>query len=273
MAYFHIYATANDDKSFSQDIANLWSLAKRKPGVPQVKLRIAISEVHPVRCLDRIFVKHVTSMFEKTPWIELDGITFKSNVGRDFSSFAVAYRLIAPEPDDYVFFQNRSGFGPRCDDWYSTYLQQYSKDSHIALCGTTINFSDHPFRSKHQNLPHVQTYAFLTQHKRINQFREDFPGEHEEERINTILNGEIGLSQKLIKQGLAITSLERPDLTIRKQDSDTYETPRYSIIENALETHPFLHRRWFNARARSLSIRRFQSPIRRVAGALDCILS
>jgi hypothetical protein len=112
--YFHCYATANDQRHYYRDIQNLLRIRNTISGMSKLQLYIAISEVHTKGFFDKIFVWCIRQLFHKHSDVELKSIFFKSNVGRDFSSYAMMNDLIQQEssPNDYIFFQNRSGYGP-----------------------------------------------------------------------------------------------------------------------------------------------------------------
>lgn len=55
--YFHCYATANDKCHYFNDIQNLMRISRFYSGVDKVSLFIAISQVHNVNFVDKLFVK------------------------------------------------------------------------------------------------------------------------------------------------------------------------------------------------------------------------
>ncbi len=243
MKYYLCYATANDSRMYFQDIKNLVNLCNHNHGVANLHLYIAISKVHETNVFDKIFINTVRSMFADCESINLVEIFFKDNIGRDFSSYSLMNKKIQKiaDEDDFVFFKNRSACGPFKNDWYSSYVKQFALHEQVALVGSTINFQDHPDRSCRTNLPHIQTYAFLTQVKFLKMLRESFPGEKETKRLDIITNGEIGLSQFYLNKGYFINCLEWPDELI---DSNSCPLTDSDCKDSVKQEHPFYHRRY-----------------------------
>ncbi|GGF27837.1 hypothetical protein [Echinicola rosea] len=241
--FFHCYATANDNRLFIKDILNLVRLRHTDPGVPKVNLYIAISKVKAIGFMDRLFVNTIKKMFSDHPTIVLHDICFKENKGRDFSSYAVLYRKIKQlvRAEDFIFFQNRSGFGPFENNWLKAFVTQFHRYPYVALCGSTINFKDHHCRSN-SLVPHVQTYAFITQQKFLTMFGDAFPAEREEERLQIILKGEIGLSQFFLQKGYHVTCMEWPEKSLSATCPALSET---DIKTNVCAKHQFYHRKYF----------------------------
>lgn len=239
--YFHCYATANDDRFYYKDIQNLMRIRNTPSGFDNVCLYIAISEVNKTNKIDRIFVWAVKNLFNRHPKITLKKVFFKTNVGRDFSSYSCLYDCIKEEAalEEYIFFQNRSGYGPFRKGWLQEMILQFEKFRSIALCGSTINFKDHPKRSQRNNLPHVQTYAFLTKISFLKKFQNSFPGKEEKSRLNIIINGEIGLSQFFIKRGYGITCMEWPNQCITNETKPIADS---DIKNSVTQQHQFYHK-------------------------------
>lgn len=242
--YFHCYATANDSRLYIKDIQNLSRLKSVDAGCARIQLFIAISEVHPVNRRDEKFVAMVKKMFHNHPSIELKEIFFKTNVGRDFSSFDQLFKKVkqTASPHDFVFFQNRSGFGPFQKNWYLDFVGQFEKFENIALCGSTINFSDNPQRSLRNDLPHIQTFAFLTRIEFMDLLGDEFPGATETEKFKIICNGEIALSQFFLNKNYKITCMEWLDQDI-SNSSEPIE--HLDIKKEASARHAFYHREYF----------------------------
>lgn len=247
--YYHAYVTANEKRLYWRDIKNMVRLARRPPGVDTVKLYLAISLVRELSGFDRFFLSGVRGLFHNHPHIQLREIVFKDNRGRDFSSFGILTRAICSEaqPHDYLFYQNRSGYGPFADNWllpFKTMLDRYPR---MALCGSTINFQDHPYRSRRVDRPHVQTYSFMATVETASTLCAYFPGENETERGAVVVEGEIGLSQFFLDQGRSIGCLMLPD-----QEIEAHTAPLF--FEDQKERVPrssaFLHRNYFRKNPR-----------------------
>ena len=99
------------------------------PGLDKTVLFIAISKVKEISSYDEFFVKTVKKIFLGHPSIELREIYFKDNIGRDFSSFQSLFEKvkITADPEDYILFQNRSGYGPFHENWYRQFVKQFDK--------------------------------------------------------------------------------------------------------------------------------------------------
>lgn len=242
--YFHCYATANDSRLYLKDIQNLMRIWLYASGFDKLYLFIAISKVSRINIFDRLFVKMVKKVFRKHPSVRLIDVFFKSNIGRDFSSYQ-SMQLRVKEignSSDYVLFQNRSAFGPYHKNWYKEFVQQFEQFESVALCGSTINFMDHPRRSLSFNFPHIQTYAFLTKIYFLDMFGNTFPGSAETTRLNVILNGEIELSQFFLKRNYKLTCIEWPNEMISNYTKPLMYSDVKSIVR---EKHYFYHRLYF----------------------------
>lgn len=210
--YYHCYVTANEKRLYLGDIGNLLQISKMDSGCNnKVQLIIAISEVKPKGIWDSIFIKIAKNIFKNHPQIELRDVFFKSNLGRDFSSFGRMKEWVINDSDsdnNYIFFQNRSGQGPFLNNWYGDYIRQFNKFQNVAICGASINFNDYYKLSDRTDLPHVQTFAFMSQVRYMKMIPSSFPGEKETDRTQVISKGEIGLSQFFLKKGFGITCMK-----------------------------------------------------------------
>ncbi|AHM60439.1 hypothetical protein D770_10910 [Flammeovirgaceae bacterium 311] len=244
--FFYCYATANDKRLYRKDIINLTQIKNKSTGLAEVVLFIAISEVNKMNAFDKIFISTVKNLFKDHPEIVLEEIFFKDNLGRDMSSYDCLFQKVnrLAGPKDYVFFQNRSGYGPCLDNWYKDFIQQFERFDGIALCGSTINFLDHPSRGLKGDLPHIQTYSFLTNISFLRMLKHGFPGAKETDRSQLIIKGEIGLSQFYLNKGYRITCMEWPDLAISNQSAAPADS---DIREEVRSKHQFYHRK-FNKR-------------------------
>jgi len=242
--YFHCYATANDRSLYLRDIQNLIRIKNCYSGFSKVVLFIAISEVKKISLFDRFFVRMIKKMFHKHPSIVVMEVYFKSNIGRDFSSFQSLFLKVKQIAgvNDFILFQNRSGYGPFQKNWYSQFVKQFEKFDSIALCGSTINFMDHDKRSLSDNLPHVQTYSFLTKVFYLNMLKDSFPGSNETEQIDIVCKGEIALSQFFLEKKYKITCIEWPNEEISNQSAAIVSS---DIKGNVTARHYFYHRTYF----------------------------
>lgn len=247
-SFYHCYATANEKRFFLEDFENLLRIKSMNSGVSRIYLFIAISSVKKIGFFDRLFTKVVQYLFLNDAQISLENIIYKDNVGRDFSSFDVLNKVVQQvcQDNDFIMFQNRSARGPYLQDWYLRFVQQFEKFDNAALCGSTINFKDHPRRSMRNDLPHIQTYAFLSIARLTRMIDGNFPGAKETERLRIITEGEMGLSQFFLDKGYGITCLEWPnDLIVR----DSKALRDEDVKELVLGEQPFYHRHFFKDRS------------------------
>lgn len=215
--FYVCYVTANE-ADYETDKTNLKNMAKFDSGVDKVYLYIAISLVESKSQKDFEFEKWVSNFFLEHSQIEVSGVFFKTNHGRDFSSYAVLAREVyRTESDDaFILFKNRSALGPKANGWFSVFLNQFYKFENVGLCGATINFLDHPLLSDSCRRPHVQTYVFLTRLKMIEPILVNFPGENSQLRIDIIDKGEFGLSEFFLDNGYTLTCVEWPDTVVSR---------------------------------------------------------
>lgn len=241
---YHLYATANDDSNFFYDIKNFLRLSKRRTGVDKLVILIAISKIKKITLKQKLFLYTIKLFFSKKSKFEIRAVFFKENLGRDFSSYYEMLNVIKNQlnEEDYIFFQNRSAYGPFQENWYLRFIKQIHREENIALCGSTISFRDHPIRSNRLDLPHVQTYSFFTMGKYIKMIADDFPGLKATTRLEAIYNGEIEFSQFFLKKGYAITCIEWPNSFIYEGTKPIREIDIRGVVK---ENHQFYHRGFF----------------------------
>lgn len=243
MKYFMSYSTANEG-DYQEDFFNFSKLAERAPGVEKVLLYVAISEVKARTARDTRALADLCGLAERNPRIEVKAISFKSNIGRDFSSAATNLRLIhqSAAPEDLVLFTNRSGYGPLSDNWYRAYVDQYQRFTDVHLCGSTISFMGHPDGIRRANDTHVQTYAFLSQIQHLEKFLSYFPAEDKTVRLDVIDYGEIAISQRMMNAGGALTCLAWPDHKFDNNHPVAEELP-FVDIKREISGLPFVYKR------------------------------
>ena len=243
--YFHCYVTANDIWHYKADLKNLLRIKNCKHGLDKVNLLIAISQAKKLRFTDQLFKYLVKLLFINHKSVKLKTVFFKSNEGRDFSSYSACLNKILEKgiEDGFCFFQNRSGYGPFMENWYAKFIDQINKFPMAVLCGSTINFRDHPMRSTKINLPHVQTYAFLAKIKAIKSVLSDLKAISQSTRLDMILNGEIQLSQKILNNGNSITCMEWPDAEVT---ASSQAIERFDVRGKLKNKHQFYHKGLFH---------------------------
>jgi hypothetical protein len=247
--HYLLYATANDSSFMIKDFKNAFLLWVSKPGVARVSILVSVALVKKPGIILKSFVGMVALLFKNHSAYKLDGIYFRDNKGRDFGSYAFLWRKIKERigKDDFVFFQNRSAYGPMRNGWYCIYINVFMKHPHTGICGTTINLKDHSHRSQDVK-QHVQTYAFLCRKGSLESIDDVFPGENEKTRICTIINGEIELSQVIMRNGFTISCLEEPEKIVCN-NGDVSLPPDYADAKtNPKRKHPFVHKSYFHSR-------------------------
>jgi hypothetical protein len=240
------YLTANDRRGFAVDYLHFRNMARRDPGVPLVEITIAVSEVRPFSRSDRRAVEGLVRCAARSPWLRVRAVIWKGNIGRDFGSAQACLRSIAEDArgDDYVMVRNRSAYGPLLDDWYSAYISQYLRHPDTGLVGSTINLVGHP------RIPggadggaatHVQTYVYLSEWRHLEPLLDDYPASGCVERLDVIAQGEIGLSRRIMENGLRISSLQWPAYAFGASSPDEPSLP-HEDIKGRVGGLPFLYK-------------------------------
>ncbi|MDD5276298.1 MAG: hypothetical protein PHR16_09470, partial [Methylovulum sp.] len=169
------------------------------------------------------------TLLKKYPFVKC--LIFKNNTGQDIGAYNYGYQLL--KKDNYqgdVVFMNSALEGPNENNWLLKYNHQFLKHDNTGLCGITIN-------PKTKNLvendfsPHVQSFFLYTN---MNVLRRVFPANLsgyniKNNRLSLILQGEIGISRKILDAGYSITSISFPDYCYKKGDpwNLPYEEIRY----------------------------------------------
>ncbi|WP_420317634.1 hypothetical protein [Ekhidna sp.] len=239
--YFLGYLTANDS-DFRVDLANLYLMTKKHPGVHKIEMYIVVSELDSHKT-NHNALNQMSSLVAGCKWLSLNKIMIKGNIGRDFSSAQLFLSEIENDAKDHdmVMIRNRSAYGPFKKNWYSSYLKLIDSNPHIGLVGTTINFTGSLDRSYLHAVTHVQTYQYLCKWETISDFVTKFPGQNATERLEIIDEGEIGLSYGIMKKGLSIACLNWPNHTFSLENPADENLPK-GDIKMDVKSLPFLHR-------------------------------
>ena len=232
-AGFLAYATANDRLGYVLDAKNVRRLVSLNPAAEPIDICLAVSEVTPRSKLDVRWYRTLADEFERGGRFRVIDVIFKTNIGRDFSSWKVCLEKIArvAQPDEFVLMLNRSASGPMLANWYTLYTEPFVRYPDLGICGSSINFE---FKA------HVQTYAWMTRMGIIERLMEDFPGERARTRREAIFNGEIELSQRLIARGYRIAALAWPDELFGAARMHEPQFPQFDLSAD-LEDVPFRH--------------------------------
>ncbi|HQU07453.1 MAG: hypothetical protein B7X04_00565 [Parcubacteria group bacterium 21-54-25] len=229
--FFLAYATANDAPNYLADFLNFRNMARLNPGVDRVLVYIAISCVRGVNATDLRAINGLRKMAADCPWLEVQEIIWKSNIGRDFSSVEACLQHMQKEAaaEDFIMVRNRSAYGPFSRSWYQSYVDQYMKFPKTGLVGSTINLVGHPKRPVPGQTAHVQTYVYLTQWQHLEDMCTAYPGAGCADRLDIINQGEIGLSRNILHRGLGISCLYWSDLFLTEENDASVEVPRTDI--------------------------------------------
>jgi len=230
---FLAYATANEGCGYLWDAANVRRWLRWDSGMERIDVCFAISEVHPRRKHEERFYRKLADRLESSGKFRVVDIAFKSNVGRDFSSWSACVTRLRPlaQPDDFVLMLNRSAYGPLAADWYRTYTLPFAQHPDLGVCGSSISF---------EYKTHVQTYAWMTRMGIISELMEKFPGGEARSHTEAIFKGEFGISQELMARGYAITALAWPDEIFDTGRMHEIQFPHDNMSEG-LKDVPFRH--------------------------------
>ena len=225
--YYLVYVTANDSP-FDKDYINLFLSRKFFPGVTPVQLYVVVSSVRKFSRFHRWMLRRIITMMESSRHIQCKMAILKSNAGRDFGSVAQALQALTNEvqPEDYILVRNRSTWGPHADGWYKRYVDLLDSSDQLGLVGSKINLNDHPSRKRTYNTAHVQTYVYASQWKYLSTLLPGFPGREATNHLEAIMQGEIELSQEIMKRGWNIASFNYPGLQINYNNQNDF-TPTY----------------------------------------------
>jgi hypothetical protein len=240
--YYLAYATANESRRFFWDAVNFERLVAHAPGVDRIELFIAISEVRRRSAADDRAVGELLKILARESRIRVRQVAFKSNTGRDMSSYAHCLDAIATEAaeNDYVLCLNRSAFGPMSDDWYGRFVRQFGRDDRIGLCGNSINFCGFPDLPDRGKFTHVQTYCFLGRPRTLQPCFARLPALQAQIKEEVIRGGEIALSRAMLRAGLGLASLAWPEHFFFAPEPYDPSLPTDNISAD-LTTTPFRH--------------------------------
>ena len=221
--YFLVYVTANDSP-FDKDYINLFLSRKFFPGVTPVQLYIVVGSVRKFSRFHRWMLRRIISMLESGRHIQCKMAILKNNDGRDFGSVAQALQALTNEvqPEDYIMVRNRSTWGPLADGWYKRYVDLLDSSDQLGLVGSKINLNDHPSRKRTYNTAHVQTYVYASQWKYLSALLPGFPGREATNHVEAILQGEIELSQEIMKRGWNIAAFNYDGLQITYNNQNDF---------------------------------------------------
>jgi hypothetical protein len=246
-----------DDPLFQNDYFNLLNMFRHDPGVEHVHLYVAVSLVQNFNSFQKQILDAILQEAANCRWLTLVSVILKPNRGRDFSSLYQCLSAMKAHlsDDDFILVRNRSSSGPSASHWYKKYADLLVSDTRIGMVGSTINLNDHYSRGRKQNASHVQSYVFLTKWKYLSPLMDEFPALNVVTHVDAVLHGEIELSQKIMRSGAMIASLQKPKmlLDIHNQNDPVQSTYKPHL---AFSNMPIIHqkrvRRNFNFWLRKL---------------------
>lgn len=243
--HYLVYATANDVPSYRLDLKHFENMARFDPGVDRVTVDCVVSLVNPKRRSDDRLAEKLSARLSGQSKVRLSNCHFKSNVGRDMSSFAFGLRTVLSnaDDDDTIMFLNRSAYGPFKIDWYRAYLRGLVEAEGAGLCGNTINFRGYPgHENAERYYTHIQSYVLVGKAGTLRHLETTFPGEFETDRLGVITNGEIGISRHIMEAGYGITCLAWPGRIFTRERPFANDLPNRDVKWD-VENLPFLHRK------------------------------
>lgn len=234
------------------------NMFRYEPGVIHIHLYIAISEVKKFTFLQKWIITSILKAAHQCKWMTCEAVILKPNMGRDFSSLRQCLLVLQGKASagDYILVRNRSSRGPFMSEWYKKYIDQLQSHENTGMVGSTINLNDHYARGLSENASHIQSYVFLSQWKYLSSLLPDFPGLQAKSHVDAVISGEIELSQRILRSGARISSLQKPDmiLDIHSQNDPVQLTYHPGIDFQKL---PIIHRkrdiRGFKLRLKQLS--------------------
>jgi hypothetical protein len=256
---FLAYATANEGTNYLVDAANIQRWISLRAGLEPIHVCFAVSQVHRRNKFEERFFRKLADQLEQSGRFRVVDIIFKSNVGRDFSSWKAClsrFRSLA-DPDDFVLMLNRSAYGPLTKNWFYRYTVPFSERPGLGICGSSIN---------QQFKTHVQSYAWMSRMGIMTELLKDFPGAKARTRSEAIFIGEIGTSQRIMAQGHSITSLAWPQEVFDSGRPNERTFPQFNIAPDLSDT-PFRH--WENSDYRHVKRFSLRARLLRLACRLD----
>lgn len=150
-------------------------------------------------------------------------VIFRENDGQDIGAYNFFYQKLKEENHhgDIVFI-NSSVRGPSEHNWLLKYNELLQQLSNKGLCGISLN-SHLTHQDEWQFFPHVQSFFIYTN---MTTLLDVFPEELIDEvassdKANLIMNGEVGISTKILNAGYGIACSAFPHFHYKKGDEWT----------------------------------------------------
>lgn len=153
-------------------------------------------------------------LFKQYPFIQRT--FFRENINQDIGAydFFIDYLRQQGHRGD-VLFVNSSVRGPETDGWLLKYKRLFEAEPDIGLCGISIN--SHITHSDNSFSPHVQSFFLYTSMDVLDRvFPHGFLSRATDlGKVGLIEQGEINISQQVLKAGLGIRSSTFPEFIYR----------------------------------------------------------
>lgn len=150
--------------------------------------------------------KKYISLKSKYPFVKK--IFFRNNQGMDIGAYDYGLELLRKEHyTGDVLFLNSSVVGPKDDNWLKKYQLLFYKNDNTGMCGISLN-SHNTISDEKAFMPHIQSFFLYTN---MDVLEHVFPDGFLDKSINydkqkLILDGEIGISTRVINAGYCITA-------------------------------------------------------------------
>ena len=222
--YFFSYATVNENPRYTRDLINFRNYARHDPGVDLVEVYIAVNQARPKSKADEIALQQLVKVLEKNPRYKVRKVEFFRKPGRDWRALYTNLQNLMPEAEDsdFLFFNNRSGTGALESGWYRRMVQRMQQDFSIGGVASTIWLPDpnSPWEEERDYPAHLQGFGIVTRIGDVRPMLDDFPGIHATESRQTIEQGEVAFSQRLLASGKKLASLFQPNLLVSPGQTD-----------------------------------------------------
>ena len=168
----------------------------------------------------------------------VQSVVFRDNSGYDFGAYDVGYEILKSSAfEGDVVFMNSSVNGPHADNWLKSYYDLFhTSGQDVGVVGASTGvYSPHPidksrfkriaswplirrFFLKKHFLPHVQTYfLYSNMHVLQSVFPHGLPGANVmDDKFGLIYQGEISLSQAIIRAGYSLCCIYYPNFFYRQ---------------------------------------------------------
>lgn len=177
----------------------------------------------------------------------IDAVRFRSNQGQDFGAYDLGYQLLQRQGyDGEVLFMNSSVAGPHRHGWLLEYRRQFRRHPQVGLCGIGLNSHD-TSREPSPFAPHVQSYFLYTSMRVLRDAvgerlfdRHERLDPEQQDKLEIIQHGEIGVSARVLDAGYSITSPRFPEFAYRRGNAwsiprgDLRYSSRYPLPANTI---------------------------------------